>query len=62
VIFTDGEERQFLAEALTIGKPSENLVQVDLADRGQIIIPFYAIKVIHTEDLPADAISPDVFG
>ena len=60
VIFIDGEERQFPAESLTIGSPSENLVRVDLAERGEIVIPLYAIRSIHTNDLAEDAISPDI--
>lgn len=61
IIFSDGEERQFPAESLSIGEPNENLVRIDLADKGEIIIPLYAVKQIHTYDLPAEAVSPEVF-
>lgn len=62
VVFIDGEERQVPAASLSIGTPQENLIRVDLAERGEIIIPLYAVKEIHTSDLPADAISPEIFG
>ncbi|HEY3373965.1 MAG TPA: hypothetical protein VGK02_02760 [Candidatus Aquicultor sp.] len=62
IILTNGEERQFLAESITIGEPLESLVRVDLIDRGEIIYPLYTIQSIHTQDLPEDAISPEVFG
>lgn len=61
IIFFDGEERQFPAEAVTIGEPSERLVRVDLAHEGVFIIPLYAIREVHTRDLPADAVSPEIF-
>lgn len=61
IIFLDGEERQFPAEAVTLGAPSENLVRIDLAHEGEFIIPLYSIKEIHTRDLPADAIAPEIF-
>jgi len=61
VLFTDGEERQFRAESLSVGAPSENLVRVDLADGTEILIPFYSVKQIITQDLPVDAISPEIF-
>lgn len=61
VIFSDGEERQFRAESLSVGAPAENLVRVDLADGTEILIPLYSIKQITTQDLPVDAISPEIF-
>jgi hypothetical protein len=61
VIFIDGEERQFPAESVSIGAPLGHLVRVDLADKGEIIIPMSAIKEIHTRELPADAITADIF-
>lgn len=60
VIFMDGEERQFLARNLFYDVPEKNLIRVDLGKKGEIVIPLTAIKEIHTEDLPADAISPEV--
>lgn len=61
VLFTDGEERQFRAESVTVGTPQENLVRIELADGAEILIPIYSIKQITTEDLPVDAISPVIF-
>ncbi|MHB8842179.1 MAG: hypothetical protein ACYC56_10440 [Candidatus Aquicultor sp.] len=61
VLFTDGEERQFRAESVTVGAPQENLVRIELADGTEILIPLYSIKQITTEDLPVDAISPVIF-
>jgi len=60
IIFIDGEERQFLAESMSIGHPSENLVRVDLGEKGEIIIPLYNVREIHTRDLPVEAISPEI--
>lgn len=62
IIFTDGEERQFPAESMSIGEPNKNLIRIDMADRGEIIISLYAVKQIHTYDLPAEAVSPEIFG
>ncbi len=61
VLFTDGEERQFRAESVTVGAPQENLVRIELTDGAEILIPIYSIKYITTEDLPVDAISPVIF-
>lgn len=62
VIYNDGEERQYYAASLTIGEPSENLIRVDLGEDGETIISIFAIRAIHTQDLPEDAISPEVLG
>lgn len=61
VIFLDGEERQFPAESLSVGVPLEHLIRVDLADKGEIIIPLSAIKEIHTSELAAEALTPEIF-
>lgn len=62
IIFTDGEERQFPAESLSIGEPNKNLIRIDLGTRGEIIVSLYAVKEIHTYDIPAEAVSPELFG
>jgi len=61
IIFVDGEERQFPAESISVGHLSKDLVRVDLAEKGEIIIPLYSIREIHTRDLPVEAISPEIF-
>jgi len=62
IIFSDGEERQFRAESVTINESGVGYIRVALAEKGEIVIPLTAIKEIHTTDLPEDLISPDLLG